>query len=181
MTKQFAAACFVVLLGAVGVRAQSNEFSFMAGGGALIVGNEPKATSVWTLAYARNLTRQIAVEGSLDVFFDPIPQRGGGVFRDDYEAFQVAGLYHFRFGAKPQRLVPYLTAGVGRTSTDFTEIPGATIVRLGGGVKYFFGAAQRLGLRLELRHEIIGARNTIAFPPQRVNLPSARVGVVYRF
>jgi hypothetical protein len=60
---------------------------------------------------------------------------------------------------------------------DVTEIPP---VRMGGGFKYFFGQSWRLGLRVEARNEIIND-NRIFFPPGRINFPSARVGVIYRF
>ena len=80
-----------------------------------------------------------------------------------------------------RRFVPYVTAGFGNTTTDFTEIPSEWVIRLGGGFKYLLGQSQKFGLRVEARNEIIGEDNRIFFPPTRVNFPSARVGIVYRF
>src|SRR5262245_24002313 len=80
-----------------------------------------------------------------------------------------------------RRFVSYVTAGFGNTTTDFTEIPSEWVIRLGGGFKYLLGQSQKFGLRVEARDEIIGEDNRIFFPPTRINFPSARVGVVYRF
>jgi hypothetical protein len=55
------------------------------------------------------------------------------------------------------------------------------VIRLGGGFKYFLGQSQKFGLRVEAHNEIIGEVNRIFFPPTRIDFPSARVGVVYRF
>jgi hypothetical protein len=55
------------------------------------------------------------------------------------------------------------------------------VIRLGGGFKYFLDQSQKFALRVEMRNEIIGEENRIFYPPTRINLPSARAGIVYRF
>lgn len=176
MYKLILAAFCLALLCAAPAAAQKNEVSFSVGGGGLIGNNESRSASAYTLAYDRNLTDQLALEGSLEFFYVDVPNFG----RDDYTGLQGALLYHFR-SSKDQRFVPYLTAGVGNTTTDFTEIPSTLVIRLGGGFKYFFGQARLFGLRVEARDEIIGKDQTIFFPASRINFPSARVGFIYRF
>lgn len=176
MYRALLSAFFLSLLCVAPAFAQNNEVSFSAGGGGLIGNHESRSASAYTLAYDRNLTNQLAVEGSLEFFYVDVPNFG----RDDYTGVQGAVLYHFRSG-KDQRFVPYLTAGVGNTTTDFTEIPSALVIRLGGGFKYFFGASQRFGLRVEARDEIIGKNTTIFYPQSHIQFPSARAGIVYRW
>jgi hypothetical protein len=159
------------------VAAQKNEISFSVGGGSLIGADESRGARVGTLAYTRYLTERWAVEGSLEFFSVNIPNFG----RDGFAGVQGSVLYHLRPAATDRRLVPYLTAGFGKTTTDFTEIPSEWVIRLGGGFKYFVGQSQKFGLRVEARNEIIGENNRIFFPPTRINFPSARFGVVYRF
>ena len=113
----------------------------------------------------------------MEFFTVNIPNFGS----DGFAGVQGSVLYHLRPAATGRRFVPYLTAGIGNTTTDFTEIPSEWVIRLGGGFKYFFGQSQKFGLRVEARDEIIGEDNRIFFPPTQINLPSARVGVVYRF
>ena len=160
------------LISAAPIYAQKNELSLSAGGGRLVGDTESRSASAYTLAYTRYLTDQWAVEGGLELFF---------VTADDNLGVQAAVLYHFRPTGKDQRWTPYLTAGIGNTSTDPTEIPSVVVIRLGGGLKYFFGQSQKFGLRFEARNEIIGKDNTVFFPQTRINFPSARVGVIYRF
>src|SRR5215831_3808751 len=159
------------------VAAQNNEISFSVGGGSLIGADESRGARVSTLAYTRHLTERWAVEGSLEFFSVNIPNFG----RDGFAGVQGSVLYHLRRATTGRRLIPYLTAGFGNTTTDFTEIPSEWVIRLGGGFKYFPGPPQKFGLHVEARNEIIGEDNRIFFPPTRINFPSARVGVVYRF
>ncbi len=176
MLKLFLAACCFLPMCFSAAQAQQNEVSISVGGGSLVSQGESLSAPTFTLAYTRNLPARFAVEGALEVFFVPI--RGFG--RDGFGGVQGAVLYHFRSPTKPQRLIPYLTVGVGKTTTDFTEIPGESVVRLGGGVKYFFSEA--FGLRVEMRDEIISnQRRTIPWPGSSINFPSARVGIIYRF
>lgn len=176
MCRLFVAPLFLTLLCAAPAVAQKNEISFSAGGGGLIGNSQSKSASVYTLAYDRSLTDHWAVEGSLEFFYVEVPNFG----RDDYTGVQGAVIYHLR-STKDQRFIPYLTAGVGNTTTDFTEIPSSLIIRLGGGFKYFFGQSKRFGLRIEARNEIIEKDNTIFYPSTRINFPSARIGFIYRF
>jgi hypothetical protein len=171
------AALFSAAVCAAPAVAQNNEISFSIGGGLLIGANESEGARVCTLAYSRYLIKRFAVEGSIEFFFVKVPNFGW----DDYHGVQASVIYHLTSPSTDRRFVPYLTAGIGNTTTDFTEIPSERVVRLGGGFKYFFGQSQRLGLRVEARNEIIGEDNTIFFPRTRINFPSARVGVIYRF
>jgi hypothetical protein len=168
---------FLAVVFANPVAAQNNEISFSVGGGLLIGSDRSEGARVYTLAYTRYLTERLAVEGSLELFYVKVPNFGW----DDYHGVQGSALYHLKSASTDQRFIPYLTAGIGNTTTDFTEIPSEWVVRLGGGFKYFFGQSRRLGVRVEARNEIIGEDNTIFFPRTRINFPSARVGVVYRF
>ncbi len=58
-------------------------------------------------------------------------------------------------------------------TADVTEIPPVSVIRMGGGFKYFFGQSRTFGLRVEARNEIIND-NRIFFPSDRINFPSAR-------
>ena len=176
MCRLLLATFFLALICAVPAVAQKNEISFSAGGGGLVGNGESKGASAYTLAYNRNITDRWAAEGSLELFYINVPNFG----RDDYIGVQGAVLYHFRSG-KDQRLVPYLTVGVGNTSTDPTEIPSSLVIRLGGGFKYFLDQSQRFGLRVEARNEIIEKDNTVFYPPTRINFPSVRAGFIYRW
>lgn len=177
MFKLLLAVLFSATVCAAPVVAQNNEISFSVGGGSLIGADESEGARVSTLAYTRYLTGRLAVEGSLELFYVHVPNFGW----DDYHGVQASVIYHLKSVSTDQRFIPYLTAGIGNTTTDFTEIPSEWVVRLGGGFKYFFGQSRRLGLRVEARNEIIGEDNTIFFPRTRINFPSARVGVIYRF
>jgi hypothetical protein len=177
MVRLLTAALFSAAVCGAPVAAQNNEISFSVGGGSLIGSDESRSARVSTLAYTRYLTERWAVEGSLEFFSVNIPNFG----RDGFAGVQGSVLYHLRPAATDRRFVPYLTAGFGNTTTDFTEIPSEWVIRLGGGFKYFLGQSQKFGLRVEARNEIIGEDNRVFFPPTRINLPSARVGVVYRF
>ena len=160
---------FLAVVFANPVAAQNNEISFSIGGGLLIGSDRSEGARVCTLAYTRYLTERLAVEGSLELFYVKVPNFGW----DDYLGVQGSALYHLKSASTDQR--------IGNTSTDFTEIPSEWVIRLGGGFKYFFGQSRRLGVRVEARNEIIGEDNTVFFPQTRINFPSARVGVVYRF
>lgn len=177
MFRLFIAVLFSAMVCAAPVAAQKNEISFSIGGGMLIGSDENRGARVGTLAYTRHLTERWAAEGSLEFFSTNIPNYG----RDGFSGVQGSVLYHLHPAATGPRFVPYVTAGFGNTTTDFTEIPSTWVIRLGGGFKYFPGNFQKLGLRVEARDEIIGDQNRIFSPPTRINFPSARVGVVYRF
>jgi hypothetical protein len=177
MFRLLIAALFSSALCCAPLAAQNNEISFSVGGGSLIGADESRGARVSTLGYTRYLTERWAVEGSLEFFSVNIPNFG----RDGFAGVQGSVLYHLLPAATDRRFVPYLTAGFGNTTTDFTEIPSEWVIRMGGGFKYFLGQSQKFGLRVEARNEIIGEDNRIFFPLTRINFPSARVGVVYRF
>jgi hypothetical protein len=178
MFKWFLAVIFSATVCAVPVAAQNNEIGFSVGGGSLIVADDSRVARVFTLAYARYLTAHLAVEGSLETFSTKSRSQFGTP-RDDFGGVQASAVYHL-LPAPDGRFIPYLTAGIGATSDDFTEIPPVRVIRIGGGFKYFFGQSRNLGLRVEFRNEIIND-GIIFFPPQQINFPSARAGVVYRF
>jgi hypothetical protein len=154
------------------VWAQKNELSLSAGGGGLLSGGKSVSAPAYTLAVTRSLTDRVAVEGAVELFY---------LQGDDFLGAQAAVLYHFRPADETRRLIPYATAGIGKTSTDFTEIEGQLVIRLGGGIKYFL--VEPLGLRVEVRDEIIrtGGSSYYPLPGSPQHFLSAWVGVVYRF
>lgn len=158
--------------------AQKNELSFMVGGGKLSDHDKAINASAASAAYTRSLFAGLAVEGSLDGFFVDVP----GFGLDGYSAAQIAVLYHFGSISKSRRLIPYITAGVGSVTTDFTEIRSDPIYRLGAGVKYFFSKAYPWGIRAEIRDEIT-RRGHQSYPltGSRLSLVTFRAGVTYRF
>ena len=176
----FAVCCCLVLAHGANAQTQKNEFSVTVGGGSLQGDNDSVAAApVFTVAYTRGLTDRIAVEGSLDGYYVKQPGRSQ---RDDFLDVQVAGLFHFVPMTESKRVIPYLTAGVGRVTTDFTEIPAETIVRLGGGIKYYPSDNHNIGLRVEVRDEIT-SRGGQGYPVSgdRINIISLRAGVTFRF
>ena len=176
----FAVCCCLVLAHGANAQTQKNEFSVTAGGGSLRGEHESVAAApVFTVAYTRGLTDRIAVEGSLDGYYVKQP---GFSQRDDFLDAQVAGLFHFVPMTATKRVIPYLTAGVGRVSTDVTEIPAETITRLGGGIKYYPSHNHNVGLRVEVRDEIT-SRGGQGYPVSgdRINIISLRAGVTFRF
>ena len=164
----------------VNAQTQKNEFSVMAGGGSLSGGGQSVAAApVLTVAYTRGLTDRIAVEGSIDGYYVKQP---GISRRDDYLDAQVAGLFHFAPMTATKRVIPYLTAGVGKVSTDPSEIPANVITRLGGGIKYYPSDNYNIGLRVELRDEITrkGGQG-YPVPGDEINIVSLRAGITFRF
>jgi len=152
--------------------AQENEVSLSVGGGGFLSGGTSVGARAVTLAYTRNLTDHFAAEGGVELFW---------IRGDDFAGVQVAVLYHFRPFEKTRKVIPYVTAGIGGTSTDLTEIQGEMVIRLGGGLKYHF--LEALGLRVEFRDEIVRTGESIYYPlrgsPQ--HFLSARAGIVLRF
>jgi opacity protein-like surface antigen len=176
----FAMCCCLFVAYGANAQTQKNEFSVSVGGGSLQGDNDSVAAApVFTVAYTRGLTDRIAVEGSLDGYYVKQPGRSQ---RDDFLDVQVAGLFHFVPMTASKRVIPYLTAGVGRVSTDATEIRAQTITRLGGGVKYYPSDNHNIGLRLEVRDEITSSGGQ-GYPVagDRINIISLRAGVTFRF
>lgn len=163
--------CFLILVFAQPAAAQSNEIT-LSGGMGSVVGDRNAPSPVVSFAYSRSITDRIAVEGSLERSF---------IHHDDFVGGQVAGVFHFRSAKETGRVIPFVTAGIGFTSTDPTEIPSHTVVRLGGGLKYY--VRDFVGIRIEVRDEIIRADNDpyVTVGGSVVNYPSARLGVIFRF
>lgn len=178
MFRRLLLACCLIACCFSNAFAQKNELSFIVGGGQLSNGDKSVRASAFTFAYTRSLPVGLAVEGSLDVFYVKNPP----LKLDDYGAAQIAVLYHFGSVSKSHRVIPYITAGVGKVSTDYTEIPGEIIYKLGGGVKYYFSEESPLGLRVEVRDEITRQGHQ-AYPlaGSRLSLVTLRAGVTYRF
>ena len=180
----FAACCCLFIAYGASAQTQKNEFSVTVGGGSLQGGNDSVAAApVFTVAYTRGLTDRVAVEGSLDGYYVKQPGSSGrDGFRDDFLDVQVAGLFHFVPMTATGRVIPYLTAGVGRVSTDVTEIPAETITRLGGGIKYYPSDDHNVGLRVEVRDEIT-RRGGQGYPVSGdlINIISLRAGITFRF
>lgn len=173
----FLMCCFFCLLSSNAL-AQGNELSFIVGGGKLSDADRSVNASAFTAAYTRRIYAGLAAEGSLDVFFVKVP----GFGKDDFGAAQIAVVYHFRSTSKNRSVIPYLTAGIGRITTDFTEIPSEPVYRLGGGVKYYFKEDSPFGLRIELRDEITRSGGQ-GYPltGSRLSLVSLRAGLTWRF
>lgn len=180
MRKLLFATCCCLFIAYGSANAQKNELSVTVGGGSLRGENESVAAApAFTVAYTRGLTDRIAVEGSIDGYYVKQPGRSQ---RDDFLDAQIAGLFHFVPMTESKRVIPYLTAGVGRVSTDVTEIRAETITRLGGGVKYYPSDDHNIGLRVEVRDEIT-RRGGQGYPVSGdlINIISLRAGVTFRF
>jgi hypothetical protein len=145
-----------------------SELAFSAGGGALQVDSTTMPTPVVSFSYLYHITDHISAEGGLDIFFH---------YWDGYTGAEAAFVYHFREWRETGRWIPFVAVGIGKTTTDFTEIEASRYFRLGGGVSYHF--TEKFGARIEVRDEIIDK----LYSAQRsgANLPSVRAGLVYRF
>ncbi len=177
MCKTFFLACFLALMTGSNAFAQKNELSLIIGGGVLTDGDSSVNASAFTVSYDRHIVKGLAIEGSLDVFFI----KNGSLNRDDFGAAQIAAVYHFG-SLKNRRVIPYVTAGIGSLTTDFTEIPSDPVYRFGAGAKYYFGKESPFGVRVEVRDEITRQGHQ-GYPLRgdRLSLVSIRAGVTYRF
>jgi hypothetical protein len=175
-----AAAAFVPLT-VVGAAAQGrNEVSASVGAGSLIENQGGGATPVWNLAYDFHVTKRWTVEGALDIFYDRFLTSPGdprSTSRDDYTGAELAIVFHPINCCETGRLLPFVTAGIGKTTTDFTEVPASVFYRFGAGLSYHIN--ERFGLRAELRDERMTALD--AWRSSAAHLPSIRVGIVRRF
>ena len=172
--------CFI-LLGSQQIRAQArNEIAYSVGVGSLQVNPDGGTTPVYSFSYRRHITRHFSAEGALDVFYYKFltgPSDNQSVYRDDYLGAEAALVYYFRANRETTGFLPFLVAGIGKTTTDFTEIPAHPYYRLGAGLSYNW--TEKWGFRLEVRDEIINSLYIQGTPTG--NLPSVRFGIVRRF
>jgi hypothetical protein len=172
---------FLILSGGRQALAQArNEISFSAGVGSLQIIPDGGATPVYSFSYRRNITRHFSIEGSLDIFYYKFltgPLNKQSVYKDDYLGAEAAVVYYFRPNREIGRLLPFVAAGIGKTSTDFTEIQAHPYYRFGAGFSY--NLTEKWGLRFELRDEIV--KSLYIHDSPTGNLPSARLGIVRRF
>jgi hypothetical protein len=170
--------CFVASV-CTTASAQKNEVNFMVGEDLIREGSPFVNSPAFSIGYARTIFKGIAVEGALDEFYVKAP----GARSDDFGAAYVGALYNFRSNGKGRKFIPYVLAGVGTVSTDFTEVPGEAIYKFGGGVKYYFRSdGASFGIRVELR-EGFTHRGNQPYPgsDSRIFITSVRAGVTYRF
>lgn len=176
-----AAVSFLMILAVPVSSAQGrHELAFAAGGGALIVKPDGGGTPVLSFSYQFHFTNHISAEGAFDVFYYRFLTGPAGqqyVYRDDYAGAEAAVVYHFLGNRETGRWLPFVAAGIGKTTTDFTEIPATCYYRFGAGVSYRM--TRSLGLRFEIRDERITDLWQSGSP--NAHLPSARVGIVLRF
>jgi len=173
----------IVLIPAASLHAMAqgrNEIAFSLGAGSLQTNPGGGATAVFSVSYQFHITGHFSAEGALDTFFYKFmtgPPDSPYGYKDDYLGAEAAVVYHFRDINKTGRWQPFVVAGIGKTTTDFTEIAAHPYYRLGVGVTYHL--SDRLGFRLEVRDEIIKSLWIQGNPDG--NLPSIRCGVFYRF
>ena len=179
MFKSLVFAVCILFIYSSNASAQKNEVSLIIGGGQLWSDSGRVPASAFSIGYTRSIVGGLAAEGSIDIFF----VRNGSLAKDDFTAAQAAVVYHFRPVTESGALVPYVSAGIGKVTTDFTEIPADRVVKLGGGIKYYFSERHKYGLRLELRHEITTG-NSLGYYPvsgSRLQHTSLRAGITCRF
>ena len=180
MLRPFLIACFIAVAFSSTAFAQKNELSLIIGGGRLARESGSVGVSACSIGYTRSLIGGLAVEGSLDTFF---AKNGTPPFRDDFGSAEASVVYHFVPTRKTRTLIPYVTAGIGKVSTDFTEIPGEKIYRFGVGIKYYLSNEHRWGTRLELRDEVTRTEGYQSYPVSgsRLSVVTVRGGISYRF
>ena len=172
--------CFS-LMGSRQILAQArNEFAFSLGAGYLQVEPDGGANVVFSFSYRFHITQHISAEGALDAFFYKQmtdPSDNGQVVSDGYLGAEAAVAYYFLPNRDTNRFLPFINVGIGKNTTDFTEIPAHPYYRFGGGFQY--NMSDKWGLRAEIRDDLLkdlyGARKPNA------NLISARLGIVRRF
>ena len=157
-----------------------HELTFSAGGGSILVREGGGAMPVFSFSYQFHFTKHVSAEGALDFFTYPFltgPPDNQVRYRDDYTGAEAALVYHFRSICDTGKWVPFVAAGIGKTTTDFTEIPAEIYYRFGAGVAYNFSG--RFGVRVEARDEVISHLYGNGGP--HGNIPSLRFGIAYRF
>ncbi len=171
--------CFL-LIGSQQMLAQPrHELAASFGGGYLQVNPGGGATTVFSFSYRFHLTRHISAEGAIDAFNYKLlagPPDDLSEYKDDYLGAEAAFVYYFLSNRDTGRFLPFVVAGIGKTTTDFTEISAHPYYRIGAGVAY--NLTEKWGLRFEVRDEIIKSLHIQGNPTG--NLPSARIGLVFR-
>ena len=170
---------FLIPIGGRSVGAQSrSEIALSLGTGSLQVSPGGGTTRVFSLSYSFRITRHISAEGALDAFNYNFPTGpSNNTYKDDYLGAEAALVYDFSSRRETGRVLPFVAAGIGQTTTDFTEIAAHPYYRLGAGIWYYL--TDRVGIRLEARDEIVTKRANDGRPTG--NLPSVRFGVAWRF
>ena len=174
------ALCLILLVSQQVLAQSRNEIAVSYGVGSLQVNPDGGTTAVFSVSYRFHITRHFSAEGALDTFnykFLTGPPDNLTEYKDDYLGAEAALVYYFRSNRETNRLLPFVVAGMGKTTTDFTEISAQPYYRLGAGFAY--NLTESLGLRLEVRDEIIKRLHINGQP--NGNLPSIRFGVAYRF
>jgi hypothetical protein len=159
---------------------ERHELGLSVGGGSLQVTPGGGATTVVSIWYQLQITGRLAIEGALDSFNHVLPigpRERASIFKDDYLGAEVAVVCYLRNRFRQGRWAPFVAAGIGQTSTDFTEIGAEPYYRLGAGVSYRL--SDRIELRFEARDEIV-TKMWAAHNPTG-NLLSARLGISRRF
>src|SRR5262245_22229253 len=140
------------LIGMTGARCLAqdrNEIALSVGAGSLQVDPGGGATAVFSLSYQLHITRHFSGEGALDSFnytFQTGPSQG--TYKDGYLGAEAAIVYDFLPNSGGTTAIrPFVAAGIGKTTTDFTEIAAHPYYRLGAGISYRL--TNRYGLRIE--------------------------------
>lgn len=171
----------VILLGSYPVKAQArHDIAGSFGAGSLQTDPGGGATAVFSFAYRFHITRHISAEGAIDYFNYKFPinhPNSRQTYNDDYLGAEAAIAYYFLDNRDTGRLLPFVVTGIGKTTTDFTEIPAQPYYRIGAGFQYNW--SEKWGLRLEVRDEIIKKLHNYGKP--NGHLPSVRLGIVFRF
>lgn len=165
-------AVFLMFLPAV--HAADGEIGFLFGGGGVTAGGEAAAVRAYSLGVGGLFLDRWGAEVCLEGF---------ALDRDrGYDGLQVDVQYHFRSHAAPRTVIPYVVAGVGFRSDDWTELPSYTTLRLGGGLRYY--PWRFLGIRAEAGDDIVFAGESgygAPFPGRVQHVLGVRAGVCLRF
>jgi hypothetical protein len=172
--------CFS-LIGSRQILAQArNEFAFSLGAGSLQVEPDGGANVVFSFSYRFHITQHISAEGALDAFFYNQmsgPSDNRHVYRDGNLGAEVAVAYYFLPNRDTNRFLPFINVGIGKNTTDWTEIRAHPYYRFGGGFQY--NMSDKWGLRVEIRNDLL--KDLYLAKKPNANLISARLGIVRRF
>jgi hypothetical protein len=148
------------------------------------------AAPIVGLGFARHVTEQVAVEGSLT-----------NATLGDHLGFgelQVAALIYTRSALGVRTVLPFLRVGVGVSSGDFLDFPTHPMARVGGGVEYAFAPLREsipmigrpgttFGLRVEADADFVrtgapgaGAGQYVV-PSANARMLAVSVSLVHRF